>query len=209
MTKSLTSTMLQRATYLFVCGLLADGAVLRAQNTFFISNGGPPTNGSGVMVTARAGGVGVGMSINGSDIGTILLKACDLDQDGKVTAAELKTVAATYFKQWDANSDGSLSADELSAGLKNLFPPPPSGAQAMAIVNGVAVQVPVDQMPTPDKQTSKHIMALADANQDGQLSLQELNDWLDKSFSQWDQNGDGSLDTSELSAAFGQLARPD
>ena len=197
--------MLRGGARLFACALLALGITSRAQNTVFISTGGPPPNGSGTMVT----GGGFGLVINGSDIGTILLKACDLDQDGKVTLAELKSAAATCFKQWDTNGDGNLSADELSAALKNLFPQPPGGAQATAMVNGVAVQVPPDQMPTPDKQVSKHIMALADANQDGQLSLQELNDWLDKSFSQWDQNGDGSLSVAELNAAFGQLARPD
>jgi hypothetical protein len=52
-------------------------------------------------------------------------------------------------------------------------------------------------------------MALADANKDGLISSQELNDFLDKSFSQWDQNGDGVLDAQELSNAFGQLAMPD
>lgn len=212
MNKNLRLTVLRNGARLFACGLLANAVPLCAQNVVYFSNGGTPPDG-GAQVTVRAGagvaGGGAGLVINGSDVGTILLKACDLDQDGKVTLTELKTVAAAYFKQWDTNGDGSLSADELSAGLKTLFPAPPANAQAMAVINGVAVQVPVDQMPTPDKQIAKHIMAAADANQDGQLSLQELNDWLDKSFSQWDQNGDGTLDVSELNAAFGQLARPD
>lgn len=148
------------------------------------------------------------MIINGQSVGNILLKACDTNQDGQISPAELTAAADAYFKQWDTNSDGNLSIDELSAGLKSLLPPSPAGAQAMAIVNGAAVQVSPDEMPTPDKQLTKQIMAQADANQDGLLSLQGLNDWLNKSFSQWDKNSDGSLDGSEVSAAFGELAQP-
>jgi Ca2+-binding EF-hand superfamily protein len=192
--------------------LLANAITLCAQNAPYVTTSGPPPGGTNVFVQASGGfgGGGVAISINGSDIGTILLKACDLNQDGKVTLAELQTVADDYFKAWDTNSVGSLSSGELSAGFQALFPaPPPGGAQAVAVVNGVAVQVPPEDMPTPDKQLAKHIMAQADANQDGQLSLQELNDWLGNNFSQWDTSGDGALDASELGAAFGQLARPD
>jgi Ca2+-binding EF-hand superfamily protein len=186
--------------------LLANSIPLCAQNTVFISANGPPPDGTNV--TMAAGG-GVGICINGMDIGTILLKACDQNQDGKVTLAELENTADNYFKLWDTNSDGELSTNELSTGLQGLFPPPPQGgAQAIAVVDGVAMQIPVDQIRTPDQMIAANLMAEADANSDGSLSLQELNDWLNKSFSQWDQNGDGALDASELGAAFGQLARP-
>ncbi len=147
-----------------------------------------------------------GLNINGSSIGTILLKTCDLNQDGTASLAELKEVAAAYFKLWDANSDGSVSGNELSTALKELFPAPPTGG--VRVVNGVAVEVAPGDLPTPDKQVTKHILAGADSNKDGLLSLQELNDYLDKSFSQWDQDGNGSLHAQELNVAFGELARP-
>jgi Ca2+-binding EF-hand superfamily protein len=222
MRRQFSSTILQYSVRLLACCILANGITLRAQNT-----GQPITiraQGNGQIVSMRAPngaapggepvfttGTGFGLAINGSDIGTILLKTCDLDQDGKVTLAEFKTVTAASLKVWDANGDGSLNTDELSAGLEKLFPAPPPGAQAMAgvNVNGVPVQVPPDQLPTPDKQFVKHIIPLTDTNKDGLISLQELNDFLDKSFSQWDQNGNGSLDTHELANAFGQLAMPD
>jgi Ca2+-binding EF-hand superfamily protein len=196
--------------------LLGGSVALNAQQPQSITIAAPG-GGSGQTVTV-AGGVGVsgrtggqfGLAINGFDIGSILLKTCDLNQDGKVTLAELKVVASACFKLWDTNSDGSLSRDELSGALKALFPAPPAGGfQAVRVVNGVAVQVPPDELPTPDKQLTRHIMALADSNKDGALSLQELNDFLDKSFSQWDQNGDGALDAQELAATFGWLAMPD
>ena len=225
MSRQFSSTIVQYGAPLFACCILANGIALRAQNT------GQPyamhAQGNGQIVSIRAPdgtapggapvltemrtGTGFGLAINGSDPGTILLKTCDLDRNGKATLPELKTVAAACLKLWDANGDGSLSTDELSAGLKNLFPAAPPGAQTPAVVdvNGVLVQVPPDQLPTPDKQLVKHIMAVADANKDGLIGSQELSDFLDKSFSQWDQNGDGVLDAQELSNAFGQLAMPD
>lgn len=192
---------------------LAHGLTLCAQDTMFVSANGPAPEVTNV--TMQTGGMmvagrGIGISIDGQDIGTILLKSCDQNQDGKVTLTELQNTADSYFKLWDADGDGSLSTNELAAGLKVLFPPPPpGGAQAVAVINGEAVQIPADQIRTPDQIITENIMAAADANKDGLLSVQELNDWLSNSFSQWDQHGDGTLDAAELGAAFGQLARPD
>jgi hypothetical protein len=56
---------------------------------------------------------------------------------------------------------------------------------------------------------AEHILAAADSNKDGLLSLPELNDWLNQSFSQWDLEGNGSLNAQELNVAFSQLAAPD
>lgn len=219
MKRQFNSTILRYGSRLFACCLLANSISLRAQNTaWMVSSGAPSPNGTNVTVTISAGGSGqsgggVGLVINGSDIGTILLKTCDLNHDGTVSLAELKDVADASFKLWDTNNVGSLTQADLSTDLKSLFPaPPPDGRRvAMRDFNGVVVQVPPDQMPTPMPiyaQLAKQIFAAADANQDGSLNLQEVNDWLDKNFSQWDQNGDGGLNSSELNAAFGQLAKP-
>jgi len=64
-------------------------------------------------------------------------------------------------------------------------------------------------LPTADAVLVKHIFAAADANKDELLSLQEINDFLDKSFVSWDQDGGGSLNAEELNTAFGQLSLPD
>jgi hypothetical protein len=100
-----------------------------------------------------------------------------------------------------------LSQGELSTGLNQFFPAPTAGG--MMAFNGVAVQIPPDQLPTPAKQITRHLFAAADINKDGLLSLQELNDFLDKNFGLWDQNGDASLGAQELAMVFGQLSMPD
>lgn len=201
------------AVRLVVGCLLANGVTTYAQNTVFFTTKGPPPDGTNVVFQASgamADGGAVSLCVNGVDIGTILLKACDQNQDGKVTLAELEYTADNYFKLWDTNGDGELSTNELSAGLQGIFPqPPPDRAQAVAVVNGVAMQVSADQIRTPDQVITANIMAAADANKDGVVSLQELNDWLSNSFSNWDQDGDGALDAAEFGAAFGQIARPD
>jgi len=203
------------AVHLVVGYLLVNGVTLYAQNTIFISTYGPSPNGSNVTFQATGrmaagGGFGVGLCINGQDIGTILLKACDQDQDGNITSAELENTADNYFKLWDTNGDGELGTNELASGLHGIFPqPPPGGAQAVAVINGVATQIPADQIMTPDQVITANIMAAVDANKDGLLSMQVVNDWLSQNFSLWDQNGDGALDATELNAAFSQLARPD
>jgi len=193
-------------TCAFASCLLANGVSRAQETTFAIAVAGPGTN-----AEFRTGsGAGVSFFINGSSIGTILLKTCDLDQDGKVTPAEFKNVAAASFKLWDTNGDNYVSQTELSAAFKEFFPAPPPGAvRGMRMVNGATSEVSFDDLPTPDVVVSKHLLAAVDTNKDGLLSLQEFNDFIDRNFGQWDKNGDGSLDAEEFSAAFGQMALPD
>lgn len=216
-------TIVPRCVRLLACCLLAGGAILNVQKShgaittptpensnavFFATSGGMA--GAGVVISADGsnGVVTAGVAINGKDIVSVLLETFDVNHDGKVTLAELKQVADAYFTLWDTNAVGNLTQAQLSNEFKQFFPNigTPVG---MCVVNGVAVQVPADQMPTPYGELAKHILAAADTNKDGQLSLLELNNFLDKSFSQWDQDGDGSLDAQELAAAFGQLSMPD
>jgi Ca2+-binding EF-hand superfamily protein len=201
MKREFASTILRFGVSLFTCCLLTNSVALRAQDpTSALPPGGPN------QIHAD-----FGISINGFDLGTILLKACDLDQNGKVTLAELEEVAIAYFKLWDTNSDRSLSGNELSTALKQLFPvPPPGGLHAVRMVNGVAVEISPDELPTPDAQVTKNILAGSDFNTDGALTYQEVSAFLlGRCFRQWDQDGNGSLDAQELHVAFGQLARPD
>ncbi len=154
-------------------------------------------------------GAGGALFIRGQDIGTILQTNCDLNSDGGAAIAELKEVAIAKFQLWDTNADLSVTQLELSTALKNLFPIPPGGVHAVRMINGVAVEATPEELPTPDKQISKHLFTEADANQDGLITLQELSDFFDKSFAGWDGDNNGLLDAAELNKAFFTLSRPD
>ena len=247
------STVVQGGIRMCICGLLANAMLLHAQEFTLVTNGVPPgVPADGANHIFRTGGaVQAGLVINGFDFGAVLLKACDLDQDGKAALGEVKYVASACFKLWDTNADSNLSQVELAVALKGLFPAPPAGggfgirrftATPGSATNEVFVSAPgkgdvilaagtadvlvvapgsadphsltaapssTEELPTPDSQLAKHIFAGADANQDGLLSLQEVSEFLDKNFSQWDQNSSGSLDEHEFAMAFGQLAIPD
>jgi Ca2+-binding EF-hand superfamily protein len=239
------STILQCGIRMSICGLLVNGLFLHAQEFHTVINGVPP--GAPADATNhifRTGGpIEAGLVINGFDLGSGLLKACDVDQDGKATLGEVKHVASVCFRLWDTNSDSYLGQAELGAALKELFPAPPVGGgfgiralsgvpapgtsnllvgvansnspdvlvagQGSLNVRGVAAQISSEELPTPDAQLAKNIFARADANKDGLLSFQEVSDFLDKNFSQWDQSSNASLDEHEFAMAFGQLALPD
>jgi Ca2+-binding EF-hand superfamily protein len=230
------STFLQCGIRMSICGLLVNGMFLQAQEFHTVVNGVPPgVPADGTNHIFRTGGpVEAGLVINGFDLGSVLLKVCDIDQDGKAALGEVKHVASACFKLWDTNSDNNLSQAELGTALKELFPASPAGggfgiralSGAPAAGTGdvlIAIAAPgspaahsvsaapasSEELPTPDSQLAKNIYARADVNKDGLLSLQEVSDFLEKNFSQWNQDSNGSLDVNEFALAFGQLALPD
>jgi len=138
---------------------------------------------------------GVFMVLNGQDIGSSLLKACDTNQDGMASASELNAALLNRFQQADTDSNGALSETELAAALKSLFPAPqpPPGAppppEEMALHNLLA----------------KKLMVTVDTNKDGWMTFQEALSFVSQAFAQWDADSNSSLDTSELAAAFAQF----
>jgi spore coat protein H len=47
--------------------------------------------------------------------------AIDTDNDGQLTRQEFTKAFAKWFKSWDSNTDGLLSADELQSGINQMF----------------------------------------------------------------------------------------
>jgi hypothetical protein len=218
MKKQIISRTLRHGVRLVIGCLLGSAATLHAEDTaqaVTTQPGVPGAQGGGFGLVIGDAGPGNGTNlargnaifVTGKNISSVLLDTFDTNHDGTVSLEELKGVAAVYFAQWDTNNAGALTQDQLAADVKQYFPMPVAGA--VCIVNGVAKQVPVENLPTPGKMLAKNIVAGADVNKDGWVTLQELNDYLEKNFSQWDQDGSGSLDSQELTIAFANLTMPD
>ena len=56
----------------------------------------------------------------------------DADKDGAVTRAEMKSTFDRWFTEWDSAKAGSLSQEQLAAGLNGVLPPPPPPPPAQA-----------------------------------------------------------------------------
>ena len=188
MKKQCSSAMSQRAMYLLM-GFMAFGQAANAQESPGI------TTWSAVGTGAIAGvpAYGVMIVLNGQDVGSSLLKACDINQDGVATLTEVKFALLNWFQQADADKNGALSEVELATALKLLWPPPPPGAP------------PLPEDHALHNLVAKKLMAAVDLNNDGWITLTEAMAFVDQNFSKWDANSSGWLDASEFAAAFAQF----
>jgi len=132
-----------------------------------------------------------------------------LDDVAKKTGVSSQTSAADLVKQYDANGDGSLNADELGKTMQSVLPPPPSTmafAQSRSGDGGNA---------TATGQAGDDLFGKVDSDGDGTVSKTELQALLeamsggtaskagvssDEVFSQLDADGDGSLSEAEFDA---------
>jgi len=134
-----------------------------------------------------------------------------LDYVAKKTGVSSQTSAADLVKQYDANGDGSLNADELGKTLQSVLPPPPStmafaqsrsseGASAATSATGKAGDDLFGKVDSDgDSAVSKtELQALLEAMSGGTASQTGVSS--DDVFSQLDTNGDGSLTQAEFDA---------
>ena len=140
----------------------------------------------------------------------------DADGSGGVDKAELQTMLAEVDKKmgtsnstssadlmtkFDADSDGSLSSDELAKGMKDMLPAPSTMdfAQSRSDVQG-------------GEDPSQALFARLDSNGDGSLDSAEVKVMTDRvqaetgqdssdAFSRMDGDGDGKVSATEFSAA--------
>jgi Ca2+-binding EF-hand superfamily protein len=189
MKKQYSSMVSWRAMYL-LAGFMALGHAANAQE------------GTGITIKDAADSVISGvpaphvmMVLHGQDIGSSLLRACDTNQDGAASTAEVDGALLNWFQHADTDSNGSLSETELATALKSLFPTP---------------QPPPGVPPPPEEMAlhnpfAKKLMITVDANKDGWMTFQEALTLVTQNFAKWDANSNGSLDASELAAAFAEL----
>ena len=177
------------AVYLLT-GFMVFGHAANAQESPGITTWGAAGTGAITGVPAYD----VMIVLNGLDVGSSLLKACDINQDGAATVTEVKFALLNWFQQADADKSGALSEVELATALNLLFPllQPPPGAP------------PLPEDHALHNLLAKKLMAAVDVNNDGWITLAEAIAFVDQNFSKWDTNGNGSLDASEFAAAFAQ-----
>lgn len=136
---------------------------------------------------------------SGSGGASDVIDEADTNGDGTVSLAELAASLGTdeasvtnAFAKVDADADGQINADEMEAGLKSIGGPhgrhgPPPSASDVAT----------------------NVLASADANGGGSLSLGEIaaalgqddQTSLSDAFAALDTNGDGGLGADELTSA--------
>ena len=131
-----------------------------------------------------------------------------LDDVAKKTGVSSQTSAADLVKQYDANGDVSLNADELGTTLQSVLPPPPSTMAFAQSRSG-------DSSSAATGQAGDDLFGKVDSDGNGSVSPTELQALLeamsggtasktgvssDQVFSQLDADGDGSLSEAEFDA---------
>lgn len=133
-----------------------------------------------------------------------------LDDVAKKTGVSGQTSAADLVKQYDANGDGSLNADELGKTLQSVLPPPSTmafaqsrGGEGSSSATSATGQAGDDLFGKVDSDgdsavSKTELQALLEAMSGGTASQTGVSS--DDVFSQLDTNGDGSLTQAEFDA---------
>jgi EF hand domain-containing protein len=141
------------------------------------------TNLTALISAAIVGTIGLSASLPayalGSKVGPrINFEEVDLNADGKITPEEMSTHRAAKFAEQDADGDGFLSREEISAAI------------LARVQNNM------------DKRLDR-MFERGDADGDGMISLAELPGGGDRSaklFARLDKDGDGAISADELEA---------
>lgn len=149
-----------------------------------------------------AGGVAfwlAGPSVASAAGGTIFsrhFEQADANGDGAVTLEEMSALRKVLFARFDTNGDGLASADEMVAGVKReMF------RQLDADGDGTVSESEfLAHAGMPGKRGGKMIRRLDDDG-DGMLNEAEIAEATEKMFSKLDDDGDGRIERSELEDA--------
>ena len=118
-------------------------------------------------------------------MGQIDFTAADANKDGKLTADELTAWRAAQVRSIDANADGKLSADEITA-------------------------FAMSQIQSRIADRTKAMVTKLDTDGDGLLSASELlaRPMASPDFQRLDRNGDGAVTQDELAPPMAQNGGP-
>jgi len=116
-----------------------------------------------------------------------ILAIFDVDRDGVISEDEIDD-ASDALAKLDRNNDGQITREEL-------MPPRPEGGKPRK--DGKRPEGGKPPGPPPGHRPPPPVIAALDANHDGKLSVEELEDAAD-ALLELDKNGDGELSPQEL-----------
>lgn len=122
---------------------------------------------------------------------------------GTCMAQDMPTTAAQHFETLDTNQDGLVSKDEYES--SGLFAELDGNSDNRVTAEELeAIFGPQeDGMPSPADR-----IRVADSNDDGELSEEEIRRNAEMRFAWLDRNNDGNLDLAEMKSGFGVPAVP-
>ncbi|MEQ9407789.1 MAG: hypothetical protein RIK87_08675 [Fuerstiella sp.] len=141
------------------------------------------------------------------------MMSLDKDDDGKLSKEEVPERLQSLFARADRNEDGFLTKEEIGADLRNRegrgFGGPPGDGEGRRGEGRRGEGRPQDGEGRgrgfgggPGRMPPFPVMMTLDANQDGELSADEINN-ATAALKKLDKNGDGKLDHEELRPNFG------
>jgi Ca2+-binding EF-hand superfamily protein len=174
-------------------GALDDGALARAINQKLgPPPGGPggPPGGPGGPPSGGPGGPG-GFGPGGL-LARQIVRAADANQDGRLAPEEAREAAERLVREVDEENKGSIGVEALAQALNRRISPPegfggPGGPGGFGRLSARAPQ----------------ILAYADANQDGRLSVEEARRAAARFVREADTEKEGSLAFEPLLKALG------
>jgi len=154
------------------------------------------------------GGFGPGMFL-----AKPIFEALDSDSDGKVTAKEAEAGIAKFFEAADKANKKELTEAQMSEAISSLMPPPKfgPGGEPKKENPGQGKEGFPKKGPGgfggfgPGTMLAPAVVKKADANKDGKVTLQELQNAAKEQFKEADKNKDGSLSEAELGEAINKV----
>ena len=150
--------------------------------------GGPPGGGPGQG--PGPGGPGGGP---GTFLGPAILKAADLDKDGRVTPEEAGKAAAKLVRDADTKKAGAIDGEALGRAINKLLPPPPGFGDGDGPPPGDF---------GPGTFFGPMVLTAADADKDGKLSPEEAAKAAEAFVRAADSAKKGSIDADTLALAM-------
>lgn len=128
------------------------------------------------------------------------LAEMDKNGDGVLTRDEFLAHPSAMFDKLDANHDGKVTKDELAAMHEHMI----QVCKTQGPGDAAAKDIPCPPM-APGGPGGMHMMLMhhlqgLDANKDGRISFEELQEPLRKHFLALDKNNNGFIDKDELPA---------